>query len=457
MRIRYDSLQRGGWIVIVVLLMTATAWSQQRIQFPTQVAPGNAVGASPPFSAAPSTPSAATAPLYNPPVRVPIQSPLGSTPQPALPPLTGVPPATGSPPAATLPSAATPVPTLPPSTTFPGSPPPATLQGTILPGGGCDPYANPNAAMGLTPLPPPQPPPNAPLVPGGPPGLFPQTGQPPYGGDTGQLYATPGGEGQEYQRFFREIAFEYTYLYGSGSRKFQVNTLEFRATTQYPFLYNAAPLLVTPGFAVNFLEGPVLVAGLPGATYDAYLDAAWQPAITPWLKADLGARVGVYTDFNHVTNESIRLMGRGLAIVTLVPERWQLAFGVVYLDRRKIKLLPAGGVIWIPNDLWRLDIIFPRPRAVRKLRTIGTTEWALFFSGEYGGGTWTAQRSVIGNDQFDYNDIRVSGGLEWEALSGMHGAFEVGYVFNREFIFKSGVNTGFNPEDTFMIRAGIAF
>jgi hypothetical protein len=63
----------------------------------------------------------------------------------------------------------------------------------------------------------------------------------------------------------------------------------------------------------------------------------------------------------------------------------------------------------------------------------------------------------MGSDRIDYNDIRVSGGLEFETQSFIRGHIEVGYVFDREVIFVSRDPPTFKPDDTFMIRGGIDF
>ena len=63
----------------------------------------------------------------------------------------------------------------------------------------------------------------------------------------------------------------------------------------FPFFYQQAPLLLTPGFAINNVSTPGgggLNAALPPRIYDAYLDTAWKPQITNFLSADLGVRVG---------------------------------------------------------------------------------------------------------------------------------------------------------------------
>jgi len=337
------------------------------------------------------------------------------------------------------------------ATTQPG----ASFQGTIAPAPGWDPYANPS---GPTFNPPPG---SAPVV-TGPPALFPDGITSPFEPGTynfNQADGTIGG----YQRFFKRSALEHTWLVGDAqpdNSEFEMHSSEVNGTVVFAFLYNRAPLEVTPGFALHLLEGPARAPGpgspdLPAQLYDAYLDSAWRPQITPWLSADLGVRIGVYTDLQHTTSDSIRIMGRGLAILNL-SQRWQVAGGVVYFDRLNLKLLPAGGVIWTPNPDTRFEIVFPRPKLTRRFSTIGTVDFSWVISGEYGGGSWTVQQAMV-SDRIDYNDIRVSGGIEWASLSGLRGSIEAGYVFDREIIFDSPATPDFKPSDTFMLRGGLTY
>ena len=63
-------------------------------------------------------------------------------------------------------------------------------------------------------------------------------------------------------RFFQEIRFRYTWLAGDAGKhasNFDVNDVELSATVAFPFWFSTAPFLVTPGFAVHYLEGPQTV------------------------------------------------------------------------------------------------------------------------------------------------------------------------------------------------------
>ena len=249
-----------------------------------------------------------------------------------------------------------------------------------------------------------------------------------------------------------------------GNNKLGVTETNLAATLAIPVLYEQAPLLITPGFSFDFFQGPVSMppvnADLPPTTYSAYVDVAWRPrilpSVTPWLTADLGVRTGIYTDFHAVNDHSIRVLGRGLALAT-VTEQVQLVMGVVYLDRVLVKILPAGGVIWTPNPDARYEIFFPSPKLSRRWTTVRTTDMWWFVAGEYGGGSWTVRRANGSDDQVDYNDIRVSIGLESFAHSGLHGIFDIGYVFDRALVYRSGDPSRFYPSDTIMLRAGLYY
>jgi hypothetical protein len=270
---------------------------------------------------------------------------------------------------------------------------------------------------------------------------------------------------QKTQRFLQELSFEYTYLYGESGdpNGLEINRAELASTFAIPLLYNIeTPLLVTPGFATNWLEGPATnvppLAGepaLPSRLYDAYLDFAWYPRVSEFLGGELGFRTGVWSDFEDVNSDSLRFLGRGLASVSLTPQL-DVLFGAVYLDRVDVKLLPAGGFYYRPTPEWDLYIVFPNPKVRKFLTAVGNSKWYWYAAGEYGGGSWSIERQGL-SDQVDINDIRVSGGFEWETQTFIRGHVEVGYVFDRELVFRSGDPAAFSLDDTFMIRGGVDF
>jgi len=204
-------------------------------------------------------------------------------------------------------------------------------------------------------------------------------------------------------------------------------------------------------------------ADLPPRVYDAYLDAAWNPQPTPWLGGELSFRIGVYSDFTRVYDDSIRFQGKGLAVLSFSPSL-KLKAGVWYLDRIRVKLLPAGGLVWTPSSDVQFDILFPNPKFTKRITTIGTTDWRVMLRGEYGGGNWTVRRTtplIPGDpdtmDNIDYNDLRVATGLEFDRTGGIHGMLEVGVAFDREIIFRSGLPEKYFPTTTVFLGGAVAY
>ncbi|HEY4759069.1 MAG TPA: hypothetical protein VIH42_00670, partial [Thermoguttaceae bacterium] len=198
--------------------------------------------------------------------------------------------------------------------------------------------------------------------------------------------------------------------------------------------------------------------------YDAYLDAAWNPQPLPWLGGELSFRIGLYSDFNkQITTDTLRFTGTGLGVVSLSPNV-KVKAGVMYLDRNHIKLLPSGGIVWTPNPDLYFNILFPNPKAARRLINYGTVEWWGYFAGDYGGGAWQITRadlpfSPVANDydNFDYNDIRISVGLEFKTYRNFSGLFEVGGALSRELRYRSLSPETYFPRNTVFLRGGLAY
>jgi len=343
---------------------------------------------------------------------------------------------------------------------YQGPPPGAALNGTVQPA--LPPLSDPYAT---SPAQPPM------ISPYGQPAPMPGVqGAAPYSSQAGPAYGTygqnpyartmPDGTVAPRMRFLNELLIENTYLARFGNHGLGIDDVGLAGAFAFPLLSTWSPLFVTPGFTYHSWNGPASgnFAGspdLPPNAYDAYLDAGWRPQVSSWFSADLDVRVGVYSDFSKVNSQSIRILGRGLGIITFSPQ-WQMAVGVWYLDRLTVKILPAGGVIWTPNQDTRFSILFPNPKISQRIWTIRNTDVWAYVAGEYGGGKWTIQRANGAGDVVELNDLRALFGLEWFNLSGMRGNFEVGYVFDRHIVYRSGTPTA-HPSDTVLLRAGLTY
>ena len=143
-------------------------------------------------------------------------------------------------------------------------------------------------------------------------------------------------------------------------------------------------------------------------------------------------------------------------MITVTPNL-QIILGVVYLDRVDIKLLPAGGIVWTPNADTRWEILSPNPKLASRLTTWGNNEVWWYVAGEYGGGSWTFDRTSGASDQFDYNDIRVLLGIETVGNTRMRAFVETGFLFNRQIVYRTGPPITYDLSESFMFRGGLAF
>ncbi len=249
------------------------------------------------------------------------------------------------------------------------------------------------------------------------------------------------------QRFLRMLKLDYVWMPGKGAKEMGINDIDASATFNIPFLYNSqTPLMITPGFGTTLFSGPTSpeATEVPPHVFDAYLESGWNPQLTQWFGGELSFRVGVHSDFKKVVTDSLRYQAKGMAVLNFSPSI-KVKAGVWYLDRVHLKLLPAGGIVWIPNNDVVLQLTFPDPKIARRLSTVGTTEWWIYGRGEYGGDVWTTKTPDRGVQLFDYNDIRTGLGFEFFRPAGLHGAFEVGAAFDREVYFRNDPRLHLSP------------
>jgi len=243
-----------------------------------------------------------------------------------------------------------------------------------------------------------------------------------------------------------------TVLPGSGNN-FGVTDFDVRGTIGFGAL---PQFTITPGFQMTFFDGPRRT-DLPGRVFNARAEFRWfQPpgTVSRW-GYELAVAPGIYSDFERENSDAIRILGRAIGFYADSPQR-QYVFGIAYLDRENLAVLPVFGVILLPREDVRLELIFPQPRvAYRLMRDESGSRW-IYLSGEFGGGSWAIQRTTGRKDIATYSDWRLILGLETKFVTGRRWLVEAGYVFNRQLEYDSGPGD-FDPGDTAMIRAGFTF
>jgi hypothetical protein len=214
-------------------------------------------------------------------------------------------------------------------------------------------------------------------------------------------------------------------------------------------------LIATPGFDVDYLDGPIQV-DTPPRLYNVGVDLMWRKQFNDRWGSMVAVRPGVASDF-QTSQDAFRITGRALATWQWVPERLSLLFGVVYLDRNDLPVLPGVGLIWTPSPDWRLDLIFPRPKLARRLAFWPQQfeDW-VYLGGSLGGRTWAVERASGDTDQLTLRDYRLF--LGWERIvDGGSGLFvEAGWVLGRKLEYER-VPLTLSFDDALLIRGGITY
>ncbi len=239
-----------------------------------------------------------------------------------------------------------------------------------------------------------------------------------------------------------------------GGNDLGMTTLDLRSIFAFPLPTEHSPLLLTPGYAWTSVSGPDFV-DVPGQLHEAYFDIRYIKRFTPALAIDLGITPGLYSDFEGNHEHAFRLGARGLVAMTYSPTT-QIVVGLAYLDREDVDFLPLGGIVWTPNDAQRLELVSPRPRYAQRWSKQEDREVWWYVAGEIGGGSWAVRRECGCSDVLNYYDLRAAFGLEFKNPQGVGGLFEAGYVFYRHLEYLSG-GPVFEPDDTFVVRAGMTF
>ncbi len=279
-------------------------------------------------------------------------------------------------------------------------------------------------------------------------------------------WMTGTGVGATAYRLFQGPRLQHTFVHADDSRFSDVETNDTDISLVFAvprFLYSSQPLFIIPSFSLHLWDGPngAIGADLPPSAYSAFLDFGWESNPNQMIGTEFGMRLGVFTDFDTYNSRSFRTLGKALVHFRLSPAS-TLRGGVYYLDRNRVKLVPAAGILWQPDPFTRFDFFFPQPKLSRYWRTIGTRDVWWYIAGDYGGGSWTITRTNGTEDSIDINEIRVLFGLEWgfnDALRmGRRNAFfEIGYAFDREVRYRQSPQHNFDTHDALLFRVGIGY
>jgi hypothetical protein len=254
---------------------------------------------------------------------------------------------------------------------------------------------------------------------------------------------------------FQRLTVTETWLAADGDRGMGVSETQVKAVLAAPLPWSdGPPLLITPGFGANYFDGPT-VSDVPAHTYDTWLDVRWMRQLSPRVGVDLAVTPGWYSDYEQSSSDALRIGARAALAITCTPTLTVVG-GAAYLDRDDVPVVPIAGVIWIPSDDWKLELLPPRPKIARRLAYDCNASTWVYVAGEFGGGSWAIERQTGAEDVMNYRDYRAMLGIERNRLVGLSARIEGGYVFGREIEYDSGT-PDVELDDTALVRIELSY
>lgn len=236
---------------------------------------------------------------------------------------------------------------------------------------------------------------------------------------------------------------------------FGISDVDVRTQLIIPVFVQGSPLRLALAAGTTFVDAPATL-DVPNRLYGLTAELRWYVPLKETWGIDLGAGGGVFSDLNGSAGRGFRVTGRAILVKDLNP-RLKVSGGILYLGRKNLVAMPIVGLIYTPQDDLRVEILFPRPRILKRVRLNGTREHWIYAGAEvFGGNTWSIQQSTGAEDTFLYKDNRVLVGYETKAPGGVAARIEAGYVFMRKVSFTTDPTT-FDPGGTMMLRAGVTY
>lgn len=181
-----------------------------------------------------------------------------------------------------------------------------------------------------------------------------------------------------------------------------------------------------------------------------------------WTLRLMGS-IAFASDGDNTSSDAWQFRGGAFGMYSRDPH-WIWTVGVVVLGRNDLPAVPAVGLIWQPNDVFKLDLILPRPRISTLLLDGSSRQCWGYLGGGFSGGTWAYEHTNGQQDQLTYGDWRLVAGLESVPRvvpgipfqRGRKLGLEIGYAFARDIEYESGRPT-LSLDDTLLVQATLSF
>lgn len=259
--------------------------------------------------------------------------------------------------------------------------------------------------------------------------------------------------------FFQSFSFDESLTTsGGGSDALGIAHVGVSAMFAAPCLGNHGTFLFSPTFALDHFYDMPDTLEMADSLYRVGLNVTWMTDINDFWRVMLFVTPGVATDFETSSSDMFRLPGGGVAVWTPTPQ-WQFSFGVLYTAMEEWSVIPLAGATWQPNENWKFDISFPKPKISRKVESPFSALGPLwiYVAGEYAGGTWAVELAER-EDLATYRELRLMFGVERAKpkIGELNFQFEIGLAFCRKLEFDDSPIT-YRPDVGFVERFQLKF
>ncbi len=223
----------------------------------------------------------------------------------------------------------------------------------------------------------------------------------------------------------------------------------------FPILIDQAAFLITPDAQAHFVDGPNS-PDLPPRLFDGQVQVALVGKLPANFVYDMAIQPGWHYDGENTENTAFRLPFY-FALGYRVSPTLLIGAGAAYLDRVDIHWVPLAGLLWVPDEDTRIELIPPRPRVAHRFWIGQSYERWWYWAVEFGGGQWAVRRADGANDVVDMQDWRIINGMEQIPTNGGLGfRIEYGVVFSRHVSYASDTPS-FDPPTTLLARLGVIY
>ena len=247
----------------------------------------------------------------------------------------------------------------------------------------------------------------------------------------------PANEKPALDLFNLDASYVFESQISSGSTNFGKQDA-FQTSIDYAHRFHlAGPLYLRAGVSYSRFEFGQTLAPVP----DHLQSLAGIIGIDYMVGKDLGAflqlRPGFYTDrtFDLDSFDMPITLGR---LWILQEKKLYLLTGVNYAFLRgQYPVLPLVGLIWYPNDQWKVLAILPEPRVTY----MPNKNLGFWLGGQLTGGSYRTEESAtilprrMSNAAVDYSEYRAGVGVDFKCGDNVTLTVAGGYAIQRKFDF----------------------